>query len=196
MKKFFEEFKKFIQRGNVIDLAVGVIIGSAFSKITSSMVNDIIMPLITAIFGLFGVKGGVAGMSLVLNGVEKYVKDETTGAWVLNPEAILWNYGNFIQAILDFLLIALVLFVIIKAINLANDELKKVTKKSPFTREELKAFRKQGLSRKEIKAKEAARIAELEEEAKRAAEEAAANAPKTEQELLAEIVELLQAQKQ
>ena len=195
MKKFFEEFKKFIQRGNVIDLAVGVIIGGAFSKITSSMVNDIIMPLITAIFGLFGVKGGVAGMSIVLNNVEKYVKDESTGAMVLNPEAILWNYGNFIQAILDFLLIALVLFVIIKAINLANDELKKVTKKSPFTREELKAFRKQGLTRKEIKAKEAARIAELEEEAKRAAEEAAAKAPKTEQELLAEIVELLQAQK-
>lgn len=66
MKKFFAEFKKFIQRGNVIDLAVGVIIGGAFSKITSSMVNDIIMPLITAIFGLFGVKGGVAGMSIVL----------------------------------------------------------------------------------------------------------------------------------
>lgn len=196
MKKFFEEFKKFIQRGNVIDLAVGVIIGGAFSKITSSMVNDIIMPLISLIFFWCGVTGGVAGMSVPLNGQPKYIKDPTTGEHVINPDAILWNFGNFIQAILDFLLIALVLFVIIKAINLANDELKKVTKKSPFTKEELKAFRKQGLSRKEIKAKEAARIAELEEEAKRAAEEAAANAPKTEQELLAEIVELLQAQKQ
>lgn len=195
MKKFFSEFKKFIQRGNVIDLAVGVIIGGAFSKITSSLVNDIIMPLITAIFGLFGVKGGVAGMSLVLNGVPKYVTDASTGAEVLNPEAILWNYGNFIQAVLDFLLIALVLFVIIKAINIANDELKKAAKKSPFTKEELKAFRKQGLSHKEIKALEEKRVAELEEEAKRAAEEAAANAPKTEQQLLAEIVELLQEKK-
>ena len=125
MKKFFEEFKKFIQRGNVIDLAVGVIIGGAFSKITSSLVNDIIMPLITAIFGLFGVKGGVAGMSLVLNGVDKYVMDQSTNKLVLNPEAILWNYGNFIQTVLDFLLIALVLFCIIKAINAAKDGLKK-----------------------------------------------------------------------
>ena len=123
MKKFFEEFKKFIQRGNVIDLAVGVIIGGAFSKITSSLVNDIIMPLITAIFGLFGVKGGVAGMSLVLNGVDKYVMDQSTNKLVLNPEAILWNYGNFIQTVLDFLLIALVLFCIIKAINAAKDGL-------------------------------------------------------------------------
>lgn len=192
MKKFFEEFKKFIQRGNVIDLAVGVIIGGAFSKITSSLVNDIIMPLITAIFGLFGVKGGVAGMSLVLNGVDKYVMDQGTNTMVLNPEAILWNYGNFIQAVLDFLLIALVLFCIIKAINAANDGLKKARKTSPFTKEELRAFRKQGKTRQEIKALEEAKLAELAEEAKRAEEEAAANAPKTEQQLLTEIVELLQ----
>lgn len=189
MKKFFEEFKKFIQRGNVIDLAVGVIIGGAFSKITSSLVNDIIMPLITAIFGLFGVKGGVAGMSLVLNGVDKYVMDQSTNTMVLNPEAILWNYGNFIQTVLDFLLIALVLFCIIKAINAANDGLKKARKTSPFTKEELRAFRKQGKTRQEIKALEEAKLAE---EAKRAEEEAAANAPKTEQQLLTEIVELLQ----
>ena len=192
MKKFFEEFKKFIQRGNVIDLAVGVIIGGAFSKITSSLVNDIIMPLITAIFGLFGVKGGVASMSLVLNGVDKYVMDQSTNTMVLNPEAILWNYGNFIQAVLDFLLIALVLFCIIKAINAANDGLKKARKTSPFTKEELRAFRKQGKTRQEIKALEEAKLAALAEEAKRAEEEAAANAPKTEQQLLTEIVELLQ----
>lgn len=196
MKKFFEEFKKFIQRGNVIDLAVGVIIGGAFSKITSSLVNDIIMPLITAIFGLFGVKGGVSGMSIVLNNVDKYVLDASTNTQVLNPEAILWNYGNFIQAVLDFLLIAIVLFVIIKAINLANDELKKAARKSPFTKEELKGLRKEGKSWKEIHALEEARRAELEEEAKRAAEEAAANAPKTEQQLLEQIVELLQNKQQ
>lgn len=195
MKKFFAEFKKFIQRGNVIDLAVGVIIGGAFSKITSSMVNDIIMPLITAIFGLFGVKGGVAGMSIVLNNVPKYVLDKSTNTEVLNPEAILWNYGNFIQAILDFLLIAFVLFVIIKAINLANDGLQKAKKTSPFTRQELRAFRKEGKSWKEIHELEDVKRAEIAEAARLAAEEAAANAPKTEQELLTEIVELLQAQK-
>ncbi len=195
MKKFFEEFKKFINRGNVIDLAVGVIIGGAFSKITSSLVNDIIMPLISAIFALFGVKGGVSGMSLVLNGVDKYVLDSSTNTQVLNPEAVLWNYGNFIQTVLDFLLIALVLFCIIKAINFANDEIKKAKKTSPFTKEELKALRKQGKSRKEIKALEAEKIAQLAEEARLAEEEAKANAPKTQEELLQEIVDMLAAKK-
>ena len=65
MKKFFAEFKKFIQRGNVVDLAVGVIIGGAFSKITSSLVNDIIMPLITAVLNLLGLQGGTKGMFLL-----------------------------------------------------------------------------------------------------------------------------------
>lgn len=193
MKKFFEEFKKFVQRGNVIDLAVGVIIGGAFSKITSSLVNDIIMPLITAIFGLFGVKGGVAGMSLVLNGVPKYVLDSSTGSQVLNPEAILWNYGNFIQSVLDFLLIAFVLFCIIKALNFANDEFKKATKKSPFTKAELKAFRKEGKTLSEIKKLEDEKRAELLAEAKRKEEEAKANAPKTEAQLLQEILDALKA---
>lgn len=191
MKKFFSEFKTFVKRGSVIDLAVGVIIGGAFSKITSSLVNDIIMPLITAIFGLFGVKGGVAGMSIVLNGVPKYVVDSSTGAQVLNPEAILWNYGNFIQTVLDFLLIAFVLFCIIKALNFANDELKKATEKSPFTKAELKAFRKEGKSLVEIRKLEDAKRAELIEEAKRKEEEEKANAPKTEAQLLQEILDTL-----
>lgn len=195
MKKFLSEFKKFVQRGNVVDLAVGVIIGGAFSKITSSLVNDIIMPLITAIFGLFGVKGGVSGMCIVLNGVPKYVLDTSTNTQVLNPEAILWNYGNFIQTVMDFLLIALVLFVIIKAINFANDELKKVTEKSPFTKAELKAFKKEGKTYMEIKKLEEEKRAELIAEAKRKEEEAKANAPKTEAQLLQEIVELLQENK-
>ena len=191
MKKFFSEFKTFVKRGSVIDLAVGVIIGGAFSKITSSLVNDIIMPLITAIFGLFGVKGGVAGMSIVLNGVPKYVVDSSTGAQVLNPEAILWNYGNFIQTVLDFLLIAFVLFCIIKALNFANDELKKATEKSPFTKAELKTFRKEGKSLTEIRKLEDAKRAELIEEAKRKEEEEKANAPKTEAQLLQEILDTL-----
>ncbi len=195
MKKFFSEFKKFIQRGNVVDLAVGVIIGGAFSKITSSLVNDVIMPLITAIFGLFGVKGGVEGMSIVLNGVPKYVLDTSTNTQVLNSEAILWNYGNFIQTVIDFLLIAFVLFVIIKALNFANDELKKVTEKSPFTKAELKALRKEGKSYLEIKKLEDEKRAELIAEAKRKEEEAKANAPKTEAQLLQEIIDLLKEQK-
>ena len=121
MKKFFGEFKKFIQRGNVIDLAVGVTIGGAFSAITTSLVNDIVMPLITALFALCGLNIGLQGLSVVLNGKDMYLPDGVT----LNPDAIIWNYGNFIQAVLNFLLVAFVLFCIIKAINAANEGVKK-----------------------------------------------------------------------
>lgn len=117
IKKFFKEFGAFINKGNVMDLAVAVIIGGAFTAIVTSLTNDIIMPLITAIFALCGVKGGLAGMSIVLNDVPKYV--EIDGVQSLNPEAVLWNYGTFIQSIIDFILIALVVFCLIKAINFA-----------------------------------------------------------------------------
>ena len=89
-----QEFKKFIMRGNVLDLAVGVIIGAAFTAIVDSLVNDIIMPIIGVILG------GVDFSSLAI----------TVG------EATI-TYGNFIQAIINFLLIALVLFLLIRAIN-------------------------------------------------------------------------------
>lgn len=117
IRKFFKEFGAFINKGNVMNLAVAVIIGGAFTAIVTSLTNDIIMPLITAVFALCGVKGGLAGMSVVLNGVPKYVTVD--GVETLNPEAVLWNYGNFIQSIIDFILIALVVFSIIKAINFA-----------------------------------------------------------------------------
>ncbi len=89
-----KEFKDFIMRGNVMDLAVAVIIGAAFTAIVNSLVNDIIMPIIGAILG------GVDFTSLAIA-----VGDATI------------TYGNFIQAIINFLLIALVLFLIIRAIN-------------------------------------------------------------------------------
>ena len=192
MKKFFAEFKKFIQRGNVVDLAVGVIIGGAFSKITSSLVNDIIMPLITAVLNLLGLQGGTKGMCIVLNGVPQYLPDATGEYTVANPEAILWNYGNFIQVILDFLLIAMVLFLIIKAINFANSEMGAVASKNKvLSREEVREMRKQGKTRKEIAQARDQRIAELAEQKRLADEEAKRNAPPTEQQLLAQILEQL-----
>ena len=109
---FRAEFRKFIARGNIMDLAIGVIIGGAFGKIVTSLVNDIIMPLVTLALG----KTSMSGLSVVLNGVPKYVTDSTTGAQVINPEAILWNYGNFLQTVLDFLIIALVVFVFVKTL--------------------------------------------------------------------------------
>lgn len=94
MKAFFEEFKKFIARGNVMDLAVGVIIGGAFSAITTSLINDIIMPLL----GIFTGSISFAALSLTVNG------------------AII-AYGNFIQAVLNFLVMAFVVFCLVKSIN-------------------------------------------------------------------------------
>lgn len=103
---FFSDFKAFITKGNVMDMAVGVVIGGAFSAIVNSLVNDIIMPLLTLATG-----DGVQGLSIVLNGVEKYLEDGS-----VNPEAVLWNYGNFLQSIINFLIIALCIFTTLRII--------------------------------------------------------------------------------
>jgi len=113
MKKFFADFKKFITRGNVLDLAVGLIIGSAFTAIVKSLVNDILMPII-------GLVGGKA------IGEWKYVFSEAVveGGVVVKAEHALY-YGNFIQAVIDFVLIAFVLFLIIKIILVLNEKREK-----------------------------------------------------------------------
>ncbi len=97
---FFADFKAFITRGNIVDLALAVVIGGAFSAIVNSLVSDIIMPLLTLATG-----DGVQGLSVVLNGVDKYLADGS-----INPEAVLWKYGNFLQAIINFLIISLCIF--------------------------------------------------------------------------------------
>ena len=94
MKQFFHEFKQFIARGNVMDLAVGVIIGGAFSAITTSLINDIIMPLL----GIFTGSISFAALSFEING------------------AVI-AYGNFLQAALNFLVMAFVVFCLVRAIN-------------------------------------------------------------------------------
>jgi len=106
-KGFMAEFKEFIARGNVMDMAVGVIVGGAFSKISTSLVNDIIMPAVSML------TGGVdfSGWKLVL---KEAVLDET-GAEV--AAAVSINYGTFLATILDFLIIALAVFCMIRALN-------------------------------------------------------------------------------
>ena len=108
MKKFFEEFKTFAMRGNVIDLAVGVVIGGAFGKITTSIVNDIIMP------GISMLTGGVnfADWKIVL----KEAVANAEGVIDTTTEVAI-RYGNTIAIIIDFIIIAFAVFCMVKAIN-------------------------------------------------------------------------------
>ena len=121
-KKFFEEFKAFIAKGNVIDMAVAVVIGGAFGKIVTSLVNDIIMPLIGLISG--GVN--VAALKWVF---KEAVLNEA--GEIVTPEAA-HTYGVFIQTVIDFLIIALAIFVFLKIILAAKD---KFTKKEEVAEE-------------------------------------------------------------
>ena len=111
MKKFFKEFKDFISRGNVVNLAVGIIIGAAFNAIISSLVNDVFMPPISLLLG-----DEVSLLKLI---IRPEVLD-VDGITVITKEiAIRW--GLFLQAILNFLIIALVLFVTIKVVTRLNE---------------------------------------------------------------------------
>lgn len=117
MKKFLEEFKAFALKGNVIDLAIGVIIGAAFQNIVSALTNDFITPLIAAITGRTGEDGSIViGGSFTINGAE-------------------FLYGDFISAIINFLIMALILFIIVKAVNkLMSVGKKKEEPAAPLTR--------------------------------------------------------------
>lgn len=134
MKNLLEDFKKFITRGNVLDLAVGVIIGAAFQKIVSSLVNDIIMPLISWI-----VKVDIVDWVLVL----KAGVSDGAGGWTEAP--ILLKYGNFIQAIIDFLIIAAVLFIIVKVAVTSSKARQNLNEKIVRKIEETKTEKKEAV---------------------------------------------------
>ncbi len=108
MKSFMKEFKEFISRGNVMDMAVGIIIGGAFTAIVTSLVNDILMPLIAGIFG---------GLDF--------------SSWVLKIGESSINIGTFVAAIVNFLIVAFVIFSIIKAMNKAASIVKKPEEEAP-----------------------------------------------------------------
>lgn len=107
-----KEFKDFAMKGNVVDLAVGVIIGAAFGKIVDSMVNDIVMPLVSKVF-LRGISFTDKFVSLDGNAYPTYAKAKEAGG-------AIFAYGNFIQIVVNFLIVAFVLFLFIKAINHAK----------------------------------------------------------------------------
>ncbi|MBE6591167.1 MAG: large conductance mechanosensitive channel protein MscL [Ruminococcaceae bacterium] len=113
MKKFFSDFKKFATKGNVVDMAVGVVVGGAFSKIVTALVNNIITPLISLLTG----GANFADLSVVL---KAEVLDE---AGEVIQEAVKLNYGAFLQAVIDFFIIALSIFTVIRIITKAQDKL-------------------------------------------------------------------------
>ncbi len=113
MKKFFEEFKTFISRGNVMDMAIGVIVGGAFGAITSSLVADVVTPLLAAVF----------------NSPNTDALNITLRAATDGGEPIVLGLGTFIGAIINFLVIALVLFSVIKAMNKAKEMAEKLSRK-------------------------------------------------------------------
>lgn len=112
MKKFFEEFKKFAMRGNVVDMAVGVVVGGAFSKIVTSLVNDVFMPVIGLLTGGTNVSGMFALLGEAPEGtvIESIEQAKELGIATL-------NYGTFIQTIIDFILVAFCIFLVVKFIN-------------------------------------------------------------------------------
>ena len=115
MKNFVEEFKKFINRGNVLDMAVGVVIAGAFGKISTSLVNDLLMPFISWICG-----------TRSMNALNVIVRPaELNEAGEVVKEAITLGFGTFVGTIIDFLLIALIVFLILRAFNKARDLAKK-----------------------------------------------------------------------
>ena len=121
MKKMLKEFKDFIMRGNVLDMAVGVIVAGAFGKITTSLVNDVFMPFISYIFGA----RDMTALNLVVR--PEIVND----AGEVIQAGITIGFGTFVATIIDFLLIALVVFLVVKAINTAKAKLEKPVEEAP-----------------------------------------------------------------
>jgi large conductance mechanosensitive channel len=127
MKKFFSDFKSFVMRGNILDLAVGVMIGGAFGSIVSSLVNDIFMPLIGLLLGGLNVSGAF----LALDGHLYATKDAATAAGIGTL-----NYGMFIQKIIDFLIMAFCVFLVIRLMaKLMPKKAVKESRKCPFCKQ-------------------------------------------------------------
>ena len=199
MKKFFEEFKKFITRGNVVDMAVGVIVGGAFTAIVNGLSNFILKPLINALLAILFKKDALSDLHTFL--VKVMLED---GSGVDLTQSIYIDWGSFINAVINFFLVAFVLFTIVKIINRIREHHKKFTEEimsekptkaerkalknlgyRPFDREALASYRE--------KVKEDARIAA--EAEKKAAEEKARlerEANPTTEDLLKKIIVLLE----
>ncbi len=198
MKKFFGEFKKFITRGNIVDMSVGVIVGGAFTGIVNALSNNILKPVINFFLALILGKDSLSGIFTYLKKVETtQTVDGVTTTVVDLEQSIYIDWGAFINAIINFLIIAFVLFSIVKALNKLSESQKRLQDRKNIiaykqdkgiilSKKDL-AFLKD-LEEKEQQAKEAALKAE--EEARIQAEEEAKKLTKSEA-LLVEIRDLL-----
>ena len=198
MKKFFGEFKKFISRGNIVDMSVGVIVGGAFTGIVNALSNNILKPVINFFLALILGKDSLSGIFTYLKKVETtQTVDGVTTTVVDLEQSIYIDWGAFINAIINFLIIAFVLFSIVKALNKLSESQKRLQDRKniiaykqdkglKLSKKDL-AFLKD-LEEKEQQAKEAALKAE--EEARIKAEEEAKKLTKSEA-LLVEIRDLL-----
>ena len=197
MKKFFGEFKTFITRGNVLDMAVGVIVGGAFTAIVNAVCNNILRPVINWLLALMFGQNSLDGLYTFL----KMAYKEENGNQVVDlANSIYIDWGTFISAVIQFLLIAWVLFCIVKAINVIKDEAADAKKKHA-TKAERAEMKAKGLNyrnleevkkyREAVAAEKAAANAEA---AKIAEEQAAADRLKnpTTEDLLKQILETLQ----
>ena len=125
MKNFFKEFKEFAMRGNVLDMAIGVVIGGAFGKITTSLVNDVFMPLVGLLIG---------GIDLSkLNVMLKPAVVDAAGE--VTKEAVTLGVGTFLVTVLDFILVAFCIFLMIKAMNTFREKLAKKEEEAPAPEE-------------------------------------------------------------
>lgn len=197
MKTFFEEFKKFITRGNVVDMAVGVIVGSSFTAIVTALSNNILKPIINWLLALLF---GANSLSEVFTFLRK-VYDADGNIDLANSIYIDW--GAFINAVINFFLVAIVLFSIVKIINAIRENHKKATDKlmaESLTKEDKAELKRRGIKRSD-KAAVKAYLFERDEAAKAKAErekaeaEAKAKAEReknpTAEDLLKEIRDLL-----
>ena len=179
MKKFFEEFKKFITRGNVVDMAVGVIVGSSFTAIVNGMSNFILKPIINWLLAVLFGKDSLSGILTYLIKVEmpSDILDEAgnvIGTQMVPDlaQAIYIDWGSFINAVINFFLIAFVLFSIVKIINKIKEEQKEM--ESKLTSGKLTREQKAELKAAGVNAKDKAAVEAYYSEKKRPVDEAAA----------------------
>ena len=170
MKKFFGEFKKFITRGNVMDMAVGVIVGSSFTAIVNAMSNQILKPIINWMLAMIF---GANSLSELFTFLKKSTTVDDTGAEVIDlANSIYIDWGAFINAVINFLLVALVLFTIVKLFNSVRDKQKAFTEElisGGLSKEDRADLKAAGISRRDKTAVDCF----LKEKAARAAEKKA-----------------------